>query len=313
MKSLLINNHFTPRYLLARIVKPAVTLILFSSLFIGIASANNQWQPVASDTLIKLPAKIIHQRIQDDFSASPLAQKLAGIEQDLSQQANQIKSLQALKAKAADGEQAAIAFDIVEKKSSYLGLLKASHDLRQQALDKRQGLYETILGKINQQSNDKKFGDNYQVKAAQKAAQARMLKNQLKVEQTLNQYRDQQYQADRKNNLQANYQDDYQANLNKINQLKATLAKHSFNEKPEVDGVVVSDQEYIRSLLMKLATERSLLSQENTMLAYMTKLVGLDAESLTAQLAKNTQTSAPEQNQSYSRANQVADLFIDGE
>ena len=91
------------------------------------------------------------------------------------------------------------------------------------------------------------------------------------------------------------------------------MAAHRFNAKSEIDGVAVSDQEYIRTLLMKLATERSLLNQENTMLAYMTRLVTLDAESLTAQLAQTTSTSSVEAVDNYSRAEQATELFIEGE
>ena len=288
-----------------------ITLMLaaFLSIYTSAVYANSQWQPVASDTLIKLPAKIIQQRIQDDFSSSPLAQKLHQVEQTLTEQAAQIKSLQTLKMEASGDDLSNVAFDIVDKKSAYLALLKESHELRQQALDKRQNLYENILSKINQKLTKNATANNYQIKAAQQAAQARMAKNQLAVEQALHQYQ-------QTNNLSVNdgdYQSHYQRNIAKISQLKATLARHSFNEKPQIEGVEVSDQEYIRALLMKLATERSLLAQENTMLAYMTKLVALDAESLTAQLSQNINSTTSMKQQTYTPADQVTELFVEGD
>lgn len=290
-------------------------VIATAFIYVSSVQANSQWQPVASDTLIKLPANIIQQRVQSDFSASPLAQRLSDVEQALSDNVNQIKSLQGLQNQASADELTDISFDIIDKKSNYLGLLKESHELRQQALDKRQALYENILSKINNQDSGNRSDNSYQLNQAKKLAKARMIKSAQAVEDSLNLYKHQgNFDGGFMSleNKEVSYQNSYQGNLNKITQLKESLVKHRFNKKPEIDGVAVSDKEYIRSLLMKLATERSLLSQENTMLAYMTKLVALDAESLTAQLSKNTDITGSNEKVNVSRANQVTDLFING-
>ena len=115
-------------------------------IFISAASfASNDWQPVVSDKLIKLPANVIYQRIENDFSASPLATELSNVEQSLTQTAQQIKTLQQLTLAATEHERLSLQLDIVDKKSSYVSLLNQSHELRSQALNQRQALYETCL------------------------------------------------------------------------------------------------------------------------------------------------------------------------
>lgn len=299
-------------------VNQCLSFLLMSSvfsLFSYSALAANNWQPVISDKLIKLPANVIYQRIESDFSTSPLATELNRVEASLVTSAQQIKELQKLKSKATEQERLALDIDIVEKKSTYVSQLKKSHELRAQALNQRQGLYENVLNKLNQKTSNKKAGSTYQLEKARLAAKARFNKSQQQVQQRLaEQVTPQRYNANT-----PEFHTRYQQNVDKIAQLKRTLNTHVMNAQPEIDGVSVTDQEYVRSLLIRLSTERSILAQENTMLSYMTKLVALDAENLTATLTKNannTSFTAPSNKSStsnYRFASQATELFINGE
>lgn len=295
------NNFFKPL-----IVNSVVTSVL---LFISFQStALSDWQPVVSDKLIKLPANVIYQQIESDFSASPLATELSAVEQSLTQYAQQIKALQELALQANEQESLALKLDVVDKKSSYVSLLKQSHELRSQALNKRQALYETVLNKLHVQKAKSTRGESYEVQQNKLAAQQRSSNSKQQVQLLLNQYNQKASEPQ--------YQTRYQENVEKIAALKRTFNAHIMNAKPEIDGVTVSDQEYVRELLIRLSTERSILAQENTMLSYMTKLVALDAENLTAKLNENLNNQTQSNNGSvnhYQLASQAIDLFTSGE
>jgi len=295
--------------------KSLYTFLLFKMLVTGVFTvtsftsfAVSDWQPVVSDKLVKLPANVIYQRIENDFSASPLASKLNEVEQLLTQEAQQIKALQQLQSQAIEQEKLALQIDIVDKKSSYVSLLKQSHELRSQALNQRQALYEKVLNKLNAKKAESTRGENYQIQQHKLAAKQRFKNSEQQVQLLLNQYN----QVD----SEAKYQTHYQNNIDKIAQLKRTFNAHAMNAKPELNGFTVSDQEYVRELLIRLSTERSILSQENTMLSYMTRLVALDAENLTLQLNeslhKQSQSKQGETNH-YQLASQATDLFVEGE
>jgi hypothetical protein len=57
------------------------------------ANSNNHWQPVASETLLKLPANLIEKRIQQDFEMSPLANQLLSLESNIAGKGDKIKAL----------------------------------------------------------------------------------------------------------------------------------------------------------------------------------------------------------------------------
>ena len=55
-----------------------------------LASEGRNWDPVASDKLIKLPANIIEKRIQQDFEASPMALHIVELEQQMQDKHSQL-------------------------------------------------------------------------------------------------------------------------------------------------------------------------------------------------------------------------------
>lgn len=276
--------------------------------------AANNWQPRVSDKLIQLPANIIYERLESDFSASPLAEQLNTLEHSLTNHAQQIKALQTLKLQANDQERLALNIDIVDKKSVYVRLLKQSHELRSQALNQRQAVYEHVLAKLNHQQSNQPIGQSYQIQKAKLAAKSRLDNSHEKVQQLLT-----QKIAQSANEGVPKYQLDYQQNINKIAQLKQAFNTHVMNANPKIDGVTVTDKEYVRELLIRLSTERSILSQENTMLNYMTKIVALDAQNLTTQLTNTISDGTSStlggnaSKSNYRLASEATDLFIGGD
>ncbi|GBL05406.1 hypothetical protein [Glaciecola sp. KUL10] len=294
------QQSYTSSLLTPKVFKIALLTasIAFTST-VSFASTQN-WQPVASESLIKLPANLIEKRIQQDFEMSPMAQSLLSIEQEVSAASEQIKNLQALVVEAPEGEWIEERVNLVQLKSSYLDLMQQSQNLRQDALDRKQDLYEDVLTKLHKQANLDAKQATAKLKQQQEKARQRMEAVMAQVDQTL---------LHDGYDKPSPYADEFAHNLSKIEQLKQAISAHKASVAPTIDGVEVSAQEYVRQLLMQASTEQSLLDQESLMLSYMAKLVALDAQALEYEIAYEQEDEGFNQAQMTKPA-QAVDLFL---
>jgi hypothetical protein len=283
---------------------PSVLAMVFvSSLFaasMSEANASKQWQPVASETLIKLPANLIEKRIQQDFEMSPLANQVLSLENSIAQKGEKIKALQSILADASETELIEERVSLVQIKSSYLDDMQLSQSLRQEVLNKKQYLYEDVLRKLFHQQNSSANLDMQKLRAKQEEAKKRMDRVIAQVDATL---------LSDHLDKQSPYADEFAMNLGKIEQLKQAISKHQSSLAPMIDGVEVSAQEYVRQLLMQAASDQSLLDQEALMISYMAKLVALDAQSIEFRLAFE-ETEDGELINNFTKPSQAADLFL---
>lgn len=249
---------------------------------VKLSSTSPDWKPVASDKLIKLPANIIEKRIQKDFQASAMATRMVALDADMQEKVAVIKSIlkamPELEGEAAQNQR----FELLQYKSEYLDLLQESHGLHQSALEKKQNLYSKVLDKMRLQSGKISNNESYQIQQAQVAARLRMEKVMNQVDESL------MHLGLEKSSP---YTDEYSKNLDQIENLKMAINRHQTNESPQIDGVDISSQEYLRQLLMGVSTEQSLLDQEALMLSYMAKLVALDAQALEYEMAYGDEES----------------------
>ena len=95
---------------------------------------NNDWRPVASDKLITLPANIIEKRIEQDFSASPMAMRLVELDNQMDNTTARISSLQQDLAQAEGPMLENLQYELVQQKSAYLDVLQESFELRKNSL-----------------------------------------------------------------------------------------------------------------------------------------------------------------------------------
>ncbi len=264
------------------------------------ANSDNQWQPVASETLVKLPANLIEKRIQQDFEMSPLANQLLSLESTIADKGDKIKALQSLLVEASENEMMEERVSLVQIKSSYLDDMQLSQSLRQDALNKKQFLYEDVLRKLFDQQNSSANLDMQKLRARQEEAKRRMDRVIAQVDATL---------LNDRLDKASPYADEFAMNLGKIEQLKQAISQHQSSLAPTIDGVEVSAQEYVRQLLMQAASDQSLLDQEALMISYMAKLVALDAQSIEFRLAyEETEDGVLINN--FTKPSQAADLFL---
>ncbi len=272
-------------YIMPSLLLKPLSLIVLMTLFGNQnALANNSqfdlrspdWKPVASDKLIKLPANIIEKRIQKDFQASAMATRMTELDIEMQEGVAVIKSiieeLSDLEGEAAQNQR----FELLQYKSEYLDVLQESHNLHQSALEKKQTLYKNVLDKLRLQSGKMSDNEAYKIKQAQIAARQRMEKVIEQVDQSLIHLGVEKSSP---------YTDEYSKNLNQIENLKMAISRHQANQSPQLNGVDITSEEYLRQLLMSVSTEQSLLDQETLMLSYMAKLVSLDAQALEYEVA----------------------------
>jgi hypothetical protein len=249
----------------------SLTCLFAASTFSYSASAQQDWQPISADSLVELPANLIEKRIQQDFRMSPMATELLEIEQDIAAKSLQIKAVKTLISEASSGEMIDEKVDLIQLKSAFLDLMQTGQSLRQNQLENKMDVYQRVLAKLYNQSNQEVNTKAYQLRLSQQEARSRMDKVMQQVDDVLLQdgY-----------NKQSPYATEFALNLGKIDQLKEAISAHKANLAATVDGVEVSTQEYMRQLLMQSSSEQSLLDQEALMLSYMAKIVALDAQSL---------------------------------
>ncbi len=264
------------------------------------ANASTNWQPVASETLIKLPANLIKKRIQQDFDMSPLASQLLELESSIADKGTKIEALQSLLIDASENDMIEERVSLVQIKSNYLDDMQLSQSLRQDALNQKQYVYEDVLRKLLQQQNSSANIDMQKLRAKQDEAKNRMDKVIAQVDATL--------LNDSLDN-KSPYADEFAMNLGKIEQLKQAISKHQSSLAPTIDGIQVSAQEYVRQLLMQAASDQALLDQEALMISYMAKLVALDAQSIEFKLAyEETEDGVVINN--FTKPSLAADLFL---
>ena len=285
------------------------TRIIMSSLILAIslgcthfvlASEGRNWDPVASDKLIKLPANIIEKRIQQDFEASPMALHLVELEQQMQDKLSQLKSLGELIADSEGEELVNQRFELVQQKSEYLDLMQEAQSLRQNALTKKQNLYENVLGKLRNKNSRISKDAVYQLKQKQAQARERMQNVMAQVDSSL---------MHKGLDQRSPYADEFAVNLAKVEALKNAISQHKANASPTLGDVEVTSEEYVRQLLMQASTEQSLLDQEALMFSYMAKLVALDAQALEYEISYGDESTELTQRNRTKPAD-VADLFL---
>ncbi|BDX06386.1 hypothetical protein [Planctobacterium marinum] len=272
------------------ILLSSLTALVFSSaLCLSVqaqddASGASNWSPVASETLLKLPANIMEKRIEQEFSMSPMATQLVQADGQLQQHKNRIDALKRDLSSAASEVAQDIKFELVKEKSAYLDVLHESHALRKQLALQKQQVYEDVLAKLRHQSGSVSASEQFKLREKQQAARQRMEKVMSNVDQTL---------MHTQFGETSRYGDEYAANLAQIEKLKAAIARHDIGQQPVWNGEVVTSEEYIRQLMVNSAQDFALLDQEGLILSYMSRLVALDAQALEYELAYGETAQSP--------------------
>jgi hypothetical protein len=229
-----------------------------------------------------------------------MALHIIELEQHMQDKLSQLKSLRELMADSEGEDLINQRFELVQQQSEYLDLMQEAQGLRQNALAKKQGLYQAVLGKLRNKNGRISQGDVYLLQQKQAEARQRMQKVLAQVDNGL---------MHSGLDQRSPYADEFALNLAKVEDLKNAISKHKANASPTLGDVEVTSEEYVRQLLMQASTEQSLLDQEGLMFSYMAKLVALDAQSLEYEISYDDEnTDLTQRNRTKPAA--VADLFL---
>lgn len=262
--------------------------------------ANDDWQPMPSERLIKLPAPVMAKAIEKDFRQSPIASQLRETVTEASGIREQLGGLTESIAEASDEEKIDLQHRFLEKKSAYLDVMEARQALKQEAIEHRIRTYNGVLDELQRDRRRANDPVSREVREAQLAARERM-------ERVTEQVDDMLYPASGKG--ESDYNREYAHNIDKIKALRAAIRSHGANQNATVDGVDVSREDFIRNLLADSEAELALLHQENEMLGYMARLVALDAQALQMQVAYGEDADRA-QSAERSRPADMVDYFI---
>lgn len=284
-----------------KLVKALMLTAALSMPAAAIATMNADWNPVASERLVSMPAKFMDATIEKDFQRSPLANGMNALDSQIQMQVSRMQELK-LALSETSGEQAVeLRHQFLEAKSSYLDLMNEKHQLNERALQKKSALYQNVLDKLQRKKAKAQDPATAAVIANQKAARERLARSMEQVDLLM---------ADSIPGQPSKYQKEYGENLAKMAQLKEAIARHAANESPMVGNQAMTREEYVRYLLANLDSEQALLDQERLMIGYMAKLVALDAQALEHEITHGELDQQAEQAKEKVRLANTADLFM---
>jgi len=233
------------------------------------------WQPQASERLVKLPASYIKRSLEQDFTRSELGQALRDIDTEISFKAETLTDLQAA-IDASGGEvRTDLRHQFLVEKRDYIDLVARKIELRRQALEKKSGVLEKLMKRMGRDEASL-TPVRRELIARQDAARARFQSSISEIDMQL---------LETSVAPESKYARQFATNLSAIDSLSQAIEGHAMNQQPEVDGVPVTREGYVRQLIADAQAELELIGQEETILGYMAKLVALDATALSEEVA----------------------------
>jgi hypothetical protein len=247
----------------------AVTLPAYAS------GGDPSWQPQASERLVKLPATYIKRSLEQDFTRSELGQALRDIDTEIAFKGATLTDLQAA-IEASDGEvQTDLRHQFLVEKREYIDLVSRKIELRRSALEKKSGVLEKLMKRMGEEDASL-TPVRRELIANQEAARARFENSISGVDMKL---------LETSVAPESKYSQQFATNLSAIDTLTRAIEGHAMNQQPEIDGMVVTREGYVRQMIADAQAELELISQEETILGYMAKLVALDATALSEVVA----------------------------
>ena len=230
-----------------------------------------EWQPEASERLIKMPSSLMQRTIEKDFRASPLARALETSRGSVKLKTETLAELQDAAELENDPEtKTELRHQFLVEKKSFIELVGEQVELSRQATAARMKVYEQLLRKLEKEGRGL-TPEKVALISAQEAAHERMRSTLDRVDLEL--FGSQMAE-------QSKYSKAYARNRSAIERLTRQIGSHPMNDRPTLPEGVVSKQDYLRHLLADGEADLAIFDQEEQILGYMAKLVALDAMAL---------------------------------
>lgn len=228
------------------------------------------WNPASSERLVKLPASYLKKAVDQDYARSPLAVEMVDTESRIQLKHKTLQDLRSAIDRSEGDLKIELRHQFLAEKRAYLDLMTRHHELRRSRARTRIRLYEGLLRKLGR---DKAGMTPQRVDliGKQEAARKRFKSSAARVDMAM--FRSTVASESR-------YARDYATNVAAIESLVQAINAHPMNAQAEIDGMAVSKQDYLRQLAAENEAELAIVGQEETVLGFMAKLVGLDAMAL---------------------------------
>ncbi len=247
------------------------------------AGADSTWRPAASERLVRLPAAYLERAVERDFQDSPLARALEETARALADRDAGLGQLQAAIDAATGDDREALRQRFLEEKQAYLRLMGRRQDLERERLKAELGLYARLLERAGRQVASNGDPAAARLAANRLQAQRRFEGAAAKVDTAL--FGDPAAAESR-------YGAEYRRHAAALDRLVAAINAHPVNREPEVDGRGVDRPAFLRHLAARAEAELALLDQQDLVLAYMAKLVALDAMAMADEVAEREAASS---------------------
>lgn len=232
-----------------------------------------KWTPRASEKLIKLPGDHLRRAVENDFRRSELASAISNADEKVGYKKSTLQDLKAAlnqNAGADEEVQMDLEYQLIGEKQAYLSLARERQQLKRKKAQTRIRLYEKLLSKMTRKEASMSPQKALLVDQ-QKQAQSRFQGSLGKIDTELMQS---------SVTSQSKYATEYAKNMSAIENLVSAINNHPMNQAPTVDGVQVTQADFVRNMIAQNQAELALIDQEDMVLGYMAKLVSLDALAL---------------------------------
>jgi hypothetical protein len=265
--------------LLHRLLWPAViAAVLYLAVFPAAADTDDgaaSWSPTASERLMKLPGNYLKRAVEHDFARSEMAAALQDTERLVNLKTQTLEDLRGAVERADGDLKAELEHQFLAEKRDYLELMVRHQDLRRRHVETKIRVYEKML---------RKMGNNGTAMTPQHVALMKMQDDaQKRFQASVNQVDLKLFRATAA--TESRYAREYAKNMAAIETLVQAVNAHPMNAQARVNGQPVDKQDYLRQLIAENEARLATIGQEGTVLAYMAKLVSLDALALSETVA----------------------------
>lgn len=241
----------------------------------ALASSPPGWQPQISEKVLVLPQKQLERAIQRDFAASPLANDMMNVDQQIASEVTNIHSLSENQ-HLYEGEAAIeVKHQVLAAKRAYIGLMGEQIGMKRKKLETKLRLYQHLTRTARR--NDGNLAERREITAAIDAAQQRAgaVENELREELFYS-----------TNLPESKFSEDYAANRQAIESLRSAIANHPLNKKDGGTDAPRNKIEELQQLAMGVEAQLAILDMEDEVLGHMAKLLSLDAMAFAEEVAE---------------------------
>ena len=293
-------NNRRPTASLRRLAMLSAALILTVVPNTQASTDDVSWSPRASERLIKLPSNFLKRAIEQDYANSALSSAVKDTDEKMRFKVKTLEELRGAIEQAAGDLRIELRHQFLAEKQAYLKLVSNHQKFRRKHAQTKIRIYKNLLGKIKRED------------LAMTPQRAALIEKQ---EVARNRFRSSIAQVDAKLfrsplMKESKYSREYAKNLAAIEHLVQAVNAHPANVKPNVDGVDVSREDFLRQLINDNEATIAVLNQERSILGYMAKLIALDATVLSEAVNEDEVVSVVEEHASYAGVSGAVKFFI---